>query len=207
VPSFAEHISEDVWSDFVEERVPADTAARIQAHLNTGCKKCAGQLARWRRMLAMLERSRVPEPPASVLRRAFDLFPQAAPRPGLLDRVIASLAFDSRANLMPAMARASTGASFNLVFTAADTSVYLWCEFDGVRWQVNGQVQAEEEGAFTSVVAVRAGGEADAEQGVRAEVDEDGEFRLPDLASGGYDLLLPGAGREVILPAVNLLPT
>jgi hypothetical protein len=197
----AEHISEDLWSDFVEERVNADTAARIYAHLNTGCEKCTGQLARWRRMLATLERSRTPEPPASVFQRAFDLFERPATRPSLLERVVASLAFDSRLNMMPAMARASTGASFNLVFTAAQTSIYLWCEFDGVRWQVTGQVQAEQANStFESVLAIREGGK------VQTEVDEDGEFRLSDLTSGRYDLVLPGAVQEVFIPAVSLEP-
>lgn len=201
-PSSAEHISEDLWGDFVEERVSADTAVRIHAHLNTGCEKCTGQLARWRRMLDTLERSRTPEPPASVLQRAFDLFERPAARASLLERVVASLAFDSRLNMMPAMARASTGASFNLVFTAAQTSIYLWCEFDGVRWQVTGQVQADqaESSAFESVLAIREGGK------VQTEVDEDGEFRLSDLTSGRYDLVLPGAMQEVFIPAVSLDP-
>ena len=197
--SFAEHVSDDVWGDFIENRLSAAAAAKIQGHLNTGCEKCAREWESWKRLLGAFEQSRAATPPASVLHRAFDIFDSFVPQPTLLERILASLVFDSRQNAMPAMARASTGSAFNLVYTAGGANVQLWCEFDGMCWQVTGQALPAD--SFWSVAAVGANNE------VKSDADDSGEFRLADLTPGQYDLVIRGARQEVVIPVVHLEDT
>lgn len=194
--SLAGHVSEDVWCDFVENRAPAATAKKIQAHLNTGCEKCTQEWESWKRFLGVLDRSRTVVPAASVLQRASALFDTLPPRPSFLERLVANLVFDSRQNALPALARASTGSGFNLVYTAKDANIHLWCEYDGLHWQLTGQVLPAED--FWSVAAVNG------DQEVKSAPDETGEFRLSNLTPGRHDLILRGTSHEVVIPILQL---
>jgi hypothetical protein len=194
----AAHIPENVWADFIENRADSATKSRVEAHLNTGCKQCAEEQRRWSRLLSALERSRVPMPSDAVLQRAFDLFERLPPRPSVLERIAASLVFDSRHNSLPALARASTGVGFNQVFTAADATVHLWGEFDGVHWRVTGQASSPAQ-TFEAVIATGEGAGK-----FQADLDEDGESQLTDLLPDRYDLVVRGGAQEIWIPAVNL---
>ena len=195
---FAKHVSEEQWIDFLDGETTAAVNAQIQAHLDSGCRDCAARLEEWRRLVGALERGRTVEDiPAAVLENAFGLFEREAPRPtALLEQITAFLAFDSRSQPLLAGARSAGALSFNLVFEASDTTIYLWCERDSVRWQVRGQVLP----ADTSWSLAVNGGQ----QAIPVAPEEDGEFYLPDLMPGKYDLLLRDSRREIRVPSVIL---
>ena len=195
---FSKHVSEELWIDFLEGSTSATVNAQIQAHLDSGCRDCAVQMEEWRRLVGALDRGRIAENvPATILENAFDLFQrEARGQTSLLEQITALLAFDSRSQPLLVGARSASALSFNLIFEAPDTSIYLWCERDQVRWQVRGQVLPADTPLSLSV-----NGE---QMVVPVTPEEDGEFHLPNLTPGKYDLVLRDARREIRVPSVIL---
>jgi len=194
--SFTKHVTEDLWVDYLEGRIDAAHTLMVQSHLQTGCEQCNRQLAYWMKFLAALERGRSVAPSTAVLQRAYDLFETLAPRPSVWVQLVAQLVSDSRQRLIPVGARSGRTTSFNLVYEASDVSVSLWCERDASSWQITGQVSPP--AGFWNVMAT--GNESE----TGADVDNNGEFRLQNIITGQYQLVLRGAEQEILLPDINL---
>jgi len=194
--SFTKHITEDLWVDYLEGRTDEARTSMIQSHLQTGCEQCSRQLAYWTKFLGALDRGRTVTPSAAALQRAYDLFETLVPRPSVWAQLVAQLVSDSRQQLIPVGARSGMTTSFNLVYEASDVSVSLWCESDASSWQITGQVSPSD--GFWNVTAI--GNESE----TGADVDNNGEFRLQNIATGQYQLALRGAEQEVLLPDIVL---
>jgi len=194
--SFTKHIAEELWVDYLEGYTDEIKNTQIQSHLQTDCEQCNSQLAYWNKFLAALERGRTLAPSTEMLQRAFDLFETMAPRPSVWAQLVAQLVSDSRQQLIPAGARSGITTSFNLVYEAADISVSLWCESDVSSWQITGQVSPPD--GFWHVTAT--GNESKA----GTDIDDNGEFRLQNIATGQYQLVLRGAEQEILLPDIRL---
>jgi hypothetical protein len=195
-----EHIADDVLLDFAEDRADTATAARVRQHLDTGCTHCATELTFWSRALSALEADRAPAPPAVVLQAAFALFDRLAPKKTTLwQRVVATLAFDSRVQPALAGARDTGGASFQLLFEAEGADIDLLCERGQRGWHITGQALSTNPPELGWKVL------ATSEAG-RIETDTDplGEFRLHDLAPGVYELALRDVNHEIVLPNIEL---
>jgi hypothetical protein len=199
-----DHIPSEVLLDYVEGRADAETAARVSAHLEAGCLRCARHHHFWTRVLSALRWATAPTPPEDVVARAIA---QGARKPEGADRpespwspwqqIVARLTFDSR--LQPAAGvRETAAASFQLLFEAEGTGIDLLCECEEGIWRILGQAISPD--ALEPRWDVRAAGE----QQVTVEADAHGEFCLAGLASGVYQLLLRGGGREILLPDVRL---
>jgi hypothetical protein len=195
---FTKHVPDELWADYLESRSDAAATEQIDAHLETGCKECAKELAEWRRLFGALEDDRSePAVPEFVLRRAMNLFrAEEFLSPSVWQKIAASLVFDSRTTLTLAGARSAATQSFNLVYEASEASIYLWCERDHQSWHVMGQVVPAS--AAQSLIANAGSGDS------AVELDGEGEFRLADLRAGTYDLTLRGTGMEINLPPVSL---
>src|SRR5579871_5082107 len=169
------HIAEDVLLDYAENRTDASTSARVRAHLDTGCAKCAAELAAWYRVLPVLESGKAPALPQAELQRAFDLFDRIERKPTIWQRLQAALVFDSRTQPLLAGAR------------------------DLDRWNIAGQVLASETPELGwKVLAIHPQGQA------KTDTDALGEFRLQGLEPGVYDLTLQDLDREIVLPNIVL---
>lgn len=198
----SEHIGQDVLIDFLENRADAATAELVAAHLKAGCRECSQRLAFWSRVVAALEVGRTTDPPERVLQEAFSLFDRFANRRSVWEQITAALVFDSRGRAALAGARDSGAVSFDLLYEAADTSIYLHCEREGRGWQVDGQVVpgGAPEMGWAVVVTGTVGTAA-------ADTDESGEFRLRGVAPGTYEMVLTNPthpGRKIIVPHVVL---
>jgi two-component system cell cycle sensor histidine kinase/response regulator CckA len=92
----------DVLS-YAEDRADGATCTRIRGHLESGCRRCAQEVAFWARLLCALR----PEPadlqtgacegvgcelqPEEILQRAMAAFDQLAPQPSLWERIVSGL--------------------------------------------------------------------------------------------------------------------
>ena len=160
-------------------------------------------------------------PPAWVSSRAKRLFRDragapATPGPGLLARVRAALVFDSRRRgLAPAAPGVRSGGvpaglrpgSWQLLYHGADVDVDLLIRPnpDGGTLSVRGQALARPGAAIHSgTLEVLPAGTAEPTTLARTALEPTGEFALPALARGRYDLLLRLGSREIQLADVEL---
>jgi hypothetical protein len=200
-----EHIPAEVLLEYAESRVDQEVAARVRAHLGTGCPYCARHVTFWTRALAALRRDATPAPPAHVVERAIALFdrgPESAAQPALRPSpwasIVARLTFDSRIQQAPVGVRDVGAPSFQLLFEAEGIEIDLLCECDAGVWRITGQAISPDAPKARWRVAATGAGEA------ATETDADGEFHLSGLATGAYELTLRGIDREILLPHVGL---
>jgi hypothetical protein len=209
-----DHFPTEILLDYLENRGDEETRARVAAHLDTGCARCAGEIAAWTRLLATLSACAAAVPPEEVVQRALDIFeravdqpapsalPASAPRPlspaGWRARIMARLTFDSR--VQPALSGArDASTSFQLLFEAEGTEINLLCERHDGSWRITGQ-------ALSGDIPLEVRGVSAATTQVRAEAEKDaqGEFHLSGLPPGVYEIVLREADREIVLPDVRL---
>ncbi|MFZ0214230.1 MAG: hypothetical protein WAL55_16105 [Candidatus Acidiferrales bacterium] len=87
-----EHFSLEQWADFARNILEGKDKMEMQAHLETGCKRCASALSTWMRVSDVASRERAFQPPDTAVRSVKGLLaingrPAKAP--------IAQLLFDS----------------------------------------------------------------------------------------------------------------
>lgn len=156
-----------------------------------------------------LRASRVLEDaPEQAIQRVIGLW-QRTPRaavaapPGLLQRLVAVLDFDSDTAAPLAFGqRSGGGATRQLLFSTETNDFDLRIEPAGApggdRWVLSGQVLGAE--AYGQVAVAGADGRPVAE----APISDLGEFRLQPLQTGRYAVTLRAAGREVVLPVFDV---
>jgi len=115
------------WVDFVRGLLPAERAAAMQDHLDTGCPDCGASARRLSSLAAAAQADEGYEPPAHLLRFAKAAFSLRRPeRVWALPRLAARLAFNS---LETALAQGTRGPAEELsrqsLYEAGDYSVHL----------------------------------------------------------------------------------
>jgi hypothetical protein len=142
--------------------------------------------------------------PEHVIQRALAAWQPRHPvasAPGLVERLRALLTFDSGAALPLAFGMRSTGGTTRqLLFSAGEHDVDLRVSpagsGHGDHWLLSGQVLGPE--ASGAVALTDALGQAVAE----ARLDELGEFRLPAVAPGQYNVTLNLGVQQIELPSI-----
>jgi hypothetical protein len=141
--------------------------------------------------------------PEHVVQRALAIFarqPQAA-APGLWPRLLAVLSFDSgRAGPLAFGMRSSAGAVRQLLFSVEGRDVDLRiCAADvGPGFKLSGQVLGPD--STGSVVALPDGGG----HAWRVDLNELGEFALPQMPAGAYRISLELADMAIDLPLLSV---
>ena len=102
-----QHFSSHQWADFVRNVSGDKEKAAMQAHLETGCKRCSKALGAWARVREIVTRERSYQPPESVVRTVKAALAAIHGRPARIR--VAQLLFDSL--LAPALAGVRSGAS------------------------------------------------------------------------------------------------
>ncbi len=212
------HLRTVELADLAEGRIDAADMARHEAHL-AGCAECAAELAHVERLLAVMRADRTPEPLASVVARAVDLFAPARPEPfrervrawlAGLEAVAGRLVFDSLREPSFAAAR-GTVTSRRLRYETADLELDLAIEHQGGRLALTGQVsdlrgdevQAASGSRFLVVSRddTLAAGEADAIGEFSATVEDRPGLAILVTAGGralSCALPLPAAGSMAV---------
>jgi len=177
--------------DFVQGRAEAALADQIQTHLASGCARCQGDVEWVHQIVRLTASDDSVEPPSWVLNRAIRLFPAPSeqPKPSLLQRLVASLVFDSLTQLQPAGVRQSISAARQVLYRASDWDVDLSFEAgeQPETIDITGQVLKEEaspeEVAGIPVHLAQAGKIL-----FSAQTDQLGEFTFDHVPAGTYEL-------------------
>src|SRR5437879_2424388 len=91
-----EHITAEVLLDYLEKRADEETAAQVRAHLDSGCARCAEELAVWTRLLAAVRGSQAAAPPEEIVERAIAILDRTrdsrfTPKPSWRERLPARI--------------------------------------------------------------------------------------------------------------------
>lgn len=177
-------------ADLVEGRLLAGEQAQLLAHLAT-CPRCTSERVWVERVIGLMRTDETKDTPPSVIAHAVRLFrPRIAqPAPGLLQRVVATLRFDSAQLPLAFGVRAGQPAGRQLLFNAEQYDVDLRVKPAGEAWQVSGQVLGPCTGG--QVVLQRA------TSMTQAMLNDLCEFTLPPVSSGRYVLILRLAVVEI----------
>lgn len=192
------HIPYERLVDWLDARLPDDQVAAITAHLTT-CTRCRDEAARIERMVAAMRADASRDAPPALIARAVQLFrPRAAaPAPSLLERLVATLRFETTP-LTPALGlRAEGSGPRQLVFAAGDYDLDLRIASSPAGWVVSGQVLGGH------VV----GGECSLrseELEFRAPIDAASSFSLPPVPAGRFTLTLTWNATAVVVDELRL---
>jgi hypothetical protein len=124
--------------------------------------------------------------------------PRPAPKPGLLQRLVAHLQSDSARQPLAAGLRSGEGSVRTLSYTAEDWDIAVQLTPWAGRWQLRGQILGPE---IVGTVQLDAGDEPQS-----VSVNELGEFALPPLEAGSYRLLVRAETREILVELLELEP-
>ncbi len=204
--------------DWVEERLPADEAARV-AELVAEADAETRDRVRWLRAFRRLSSETVLAPlPAATRAGLGGRFAQYAAnqqaqrhQPGPLQQLIAALTFDSAAqpSLMGTRAAAGAADARQLVYAteAFDVALNIQPRQQTPQLDLLGQLLPNRDDVLPDDFAVQllhvCEGSDAREQGL-VMADDLGEFAFEALAPGRYRVVISGAALEVELPPLTL---
>ncbi len=190
--------------DWMEGRLPGDEARTVEETVAGADSATLADVAWLRRFLNATDEALIESPPREVRETLVEVFQAYASdrrTPGLVERVLGGLVFDS--NLQPAAGLRAVGAQQSrrqLVYHADtfDLAVNLLARESDNSLDLDGQVlphEGEEPEPF-SVQLLRDGGEV-----ALTIIDELGSFALQGIPPGSYEIVLSADRVEVwILP-------
>jgi hypothetical protein len=186
--------------DLAQGRAGAALADQIQAHLASGCARCQANW-NWIQKVAWLAATDDSlEPPQWVLERAVRLFQAYGPepKPSRLKRLVASLVFDSLAQMQPVGIRQTAQAERQFLYQAGDWDVDLLFEAGDEPGMISitGQV-------LSSSAAIQELDGIPVHLGQAGKIlistvtDRLGEFTFDHVPSGTYELSLELHGQQL----------
>lgn len=194
------HYNEGSWTDFVRGLTAPELASEMQAHLQTGCRRCAELVASLAAVEDTFSRDRANAVPDELVARARLVFrPAGAASWRDLPRLVASLIFDSFAE--PSLAGVRSLGSFSrmLTFEAEEVrlDVRVEQEHSTAPLAVTGQISSGDE--FLSVahlpIQLWQAGRIVAE----SHTSEFGEFHFDAVPQRDLRLALPVANATRLL--------
>jgi hypothetical protein len=121
------HAADEEWVDFARGLGDDVRRGELQAHLASGCRRCAATLDLWQSAVAVSRRDRAYEPPDALVRQLRGSF--SLSRPAKVPSLVATLVFDSFRKAAPAPVRtASVEGPRQLFYRAGRFAVRLRTE-------------------------------------------------------------------------------
>jgi hypothetical protein len=156
----------------------------------------------WLRRVAQALRSpAIAQAPQSVIECARAAFVERRRNPGKVVHVARPL-YDSWATIAPVALRGEAGSTRHQVFSTAWHDVDLWGErLTDDLWYLIGQVLPKEGGAAIRPLEALL---VSFDKSVKTGVPDNGEFHIPSVHPGTYELRLRLTGAEVLLPNVHV---
>jgi len=192
--------------DFVDKRLEAREAARVAAHIASGCGVCRETTVWYQRVRQTAETDDSSAPPSWVFKRALRIFETQRRSPGLTERIgnaIASLVFDSFARPALAGVRSTETANRQLLYRANGYSIDL--QITGVEQSsadLMGQVLNEHGEGFESVSGLKMELARNGNVMVSAATDDTGAFKLSGIGQGVYDLRVAISEGSITIPNI-----
>ena len=186
-------------ADLVEGRLSDEERRATEAHV-AACPRCAKDVAQIQKTTGLMRADASTDAPRDAIAYAVSLFRTrraAAQTPSLVERIIATLTFDS-SRLAPAFGVRSAAASDSrqLMFSAGANDIDLRLARTEEGWTISGQVLGDCAGGRVEI-------ETESQRAV-AELNELCEFSLSAVPDGNYKLLLHLSGAEVLVPEIDL---
>jgi hypothetical protein len=191
--------------DFVDRRLDEREAARVAAHLASGCGVCGETTGWYGRVRHTVESDDSTAPPSWVFKRAVRIFDkQRSPR--LAERIghaIASLVFDSFARPALVGVRSTETVNRQLLYRADDYSIDLQIAgLERSTVDMMGQILKETGEGFESVCGLKLELARKDNVMVSAVTNDIGEFKLSGIAQGVYDLRVALSEGSIIVPNI-----
>ena len=203
-PSFSELL------DWLEDRLPIDEAKALAERLQSANVATQADLD-WLRLFLQTSHSvQIASPPPGVRetwKQRFAAYAEARQPPGLFQRWLATLTFDSRAQPMTAGLRSATqeGQQRQLIYNteAAEIALNVHSIRPDKSFTVTGQIfpMGDTPTQAFSIQLLR-----DAAEVALAAADELGEFTFADIPAGEYDMVVSGGQYEVVISSLLLQP-
>ena len=203
-PSFSEML------DWLEGRLPIDEAKAVAERLQSADAATQADLDWLRLFLQASQSIQIASPPRGVreiLKQRFAAYAEAQQPPGLFQRWLATLTFDSRAQPMTAGLRSATqeGQQRQLIYNteAAEIALNVHSIRPDKSFIVTGQIFpiGDTPTQAFSIQLLRDEGEV-----ALAAADELGEFTFADIPAGEYDMVLSAGQYEVVISSLRLQP-
>ena len=196
--------------DWLEGRLPTDQAQAVAERLETADAATQADLE-WLRLFMQARQSvQLTSPPPQVrqtLNQSFAEYVQARQPPGLFQRLLATLTFDSGAQAATAGLRsvADEGPQRQLVYAteAAEVALTIQAALPNKNFIVTGQVfpAADIPAHSFSIQLLR-----DIQEIGLASADELGEFTFANLPAGDYEMVVSAGQYEVVITPLYLRP-
>ena len=198
--------------DWLEGRLPPEQAQAVAERLQTADAATQDDFD-WLRLFLQARRSvQFATPPPRIretLRARFATYAEARQPPGLFQRLLATLTFDSWAQTATAglrsAQRADEGQQRQLVYTteAAEIALSVQPALANKNFTVTGQIfpAGDIPAHAFSVQLLRIGSEVDL-----TAVDDLGEFTFTDLPGGEYEMVVSAGEHEVVISSLLLQP-
>ncbi len=129
------HFDDAAWADFVRDLLPAQERAGMQAHVESGCEKCAAAVDLWKTVFHLANEEKELSPPDDVVRIAKAQFAALA----VLGNQGVRLVFDSSLQPSEAAVRGSVSAR-QFLFETDELYVDLRLDPQAERVSLVGQV-------------------------------------------------------------------
>lgn len=191
------HISFEKLAELAENRLPDEERAASLGHVSA-CPHCTARLDSLEQVINLMLTDRAEDAPRDVKANAVGLFQRRgfSIKPSIVQRLLASLSFDS-AQVLPAHGlRSGQPQARQLLYSAGENDLDLRIRPSGDAWVVSGQVLGQCSGG-----AVELHGEAGA---AAAPLNDLCEFALPPVPAGSYTLRLRLTDMEVEVPDLEL---
>jgi hypothetical protein len=196
--------------DWLEGRLPPDQAQAVAERLETADAATQADLD-WLRLFLQARKSvQIASPPTSVreaLKQRFAAYAEAQQPPGLFQRLLATLTFDSR--VQPATAglrsaqRADESPQQQLIYSteAAEIALTIQPILPNKNFTVTGQIfpAGDAPAQAFSIQLLR-----EVQEIGLATADELGEFSFANLPAGEYDIVVSAGQYEVVIPSLRL---
>ncbi len=185
--------------DYHDKKLNTEERVWLEQHIEAGCILCRDSMVQIAQIVGALHASQLSHAPQSVLNRAYALFRPHMATQSLVQH-IASLIFDSRTNQRLSFVRGEQSEAVQRLYETDRHRIDLWEEPQTEqRSYIIGQVAHKED--EETIAPMRVIAYTETGDGIEARLDS-GEFHLPALTSGRYDIeVLIGEG-EIFLAGI-----
>lgn len=193
--------------DFVDRRLEEREAARVAAHLASGCGVCGETTSWYERVRNTVESDDSVAPPSWVFKRALRIF-DTPQRKGLrlterIGHAIASLVFDSFARPALVGVRSTETANRQLLYRADDYSIDLQISgLEHSRADLMGQILKQHGEGFESVCGLKLELTRQEDVMISAVTNDIGEFKLSGIGQGVYELRVALSEGSITVPNI-----
>lgn len=194
------HIPFSRLADLAEGRMSVTERSDSRAHISA-CSRCAAQTEKLEGVINLMRTDKAEDAPRDLVAHTINLFRTRAAsvskEPALIKRIVAALSFDSFQTSPAYAVRSGQAAARQLLYSAGECDLDLRITPNGELWNVSGQVLGKD----------CTGGHVEMESAssvARAALNQQCEFALTAVPTGGYHLRLCLTDLEVEIPQLEL---